>query len=191
VEGAADRGGHSLYCSLVANLNTGSFSRSMPVQLSAERQAVAQPVLRWISSSNVEGPAFAEEGSHLAFCGIGGFSEFHKDVHNAGISSRSGIEKQAVIGETDHGGDGTALLRGSGANDRDRPELCIEEHRRLRHDQIGLEFVRDIWPCCACVGVHGTIKVRKREGAVRYIGRIARLVMPGLEVRDLRPADTQ
>jgi hypothetical protein len=46
-------------------------------QLSAERQAVAQLILRRTSSSNVEGPAFAEEGSHLALCGIGGFSKCH------------------------------------------------------------------------------------------------------------------
>src|ERR1700720_345606 len=87
----------------------------------------------------------------------------------------------------------TACLYRGRPNDRNRREFSAEERAWLGHDQIGLEVLqaerRWGWE-------RRHIEVRKRETAIgqrsqRIRNRVARLVVPGLEVGGLGRADTE
>ena len=87
----------------------------------------------------------------------------------------------------------TACVYRGRPNDRNRREFSAEERAWLGHDQIGLEVLqaerRWGWE-------RRHIEVRKRETAIgqrsqRIRNRVARLVVPGLEVGGLGRADTE
>src|SRR5580765_6602258 len=67
----------------------------------------------------------------------------------------------------------------------------IKEQGRLRHDQVGLELVGNVSAAGTVVRIDSDVQVGKCQITIGDIGRVARLVVPSLEVRDLRAADTQ
>src|SRR5262250_501137 len=114
---------------------------------------------------------------------IGFFGKTHQDVHNPGVAVCRGVKEKSVFNKTLDGGYRTTLFGGSWANDGNGTKLCVQEERWLRHDQVRLGSV--------CLGWILWIKIRESEIAVGNVGSVAGLVLPSLEVHDLRPTDTQ
>src|ERR1700720_299029 len=86
----------------------------------------------------------------------------------------------------------TACLYRGRPNDRNRREFSAEERAWLGHDQIGLEVLEAERGWC---WKRRHIEVRKHKSAIgqrrRSINRVARLVMPGLEVHGLGRTDAE
>src|SRR5580692_10695499 len=87
----------------------------------------------------------------------------------------------------------TACLYRGRPNDRNRRKFSAEERAWLGHNQIGLEVLQAEWGR-RYKGRH--IEVRKHKTAIgqrsqRIRNRVARLVVPGLEVGGLGRADTE
>jgi hypothetical protein len=87
----------------------------------------------------------------------------------------------------------TACLYRGRPNDRNRRKFSAQERAWFGHDQIGLEVLQAEWGW-GWKGRH--IEVRKHktaigQGSQRIRNRVARLVVPGLEVGGLGRADTE
>jgi hypothetical protein len=66
-----------------------------------------------------------------------------------------------------------------------------EEQGRLRHNQVGLEFISNVDASRTIIRIDANVEVWKRKIAVRYVGRVACLIVPCLEVHGLAGPNAQ
>ncbi len=140
--------------------------------------------VRWLSRL-----CFAS--SDFAACFVRFLRQTHQRIHDPGVPVCRRVEEEAILSKADDGGHRASLLCGSWANDGDRAQLFVKKEGRFGHDQVGLELVCDVIAGGPGVGIDAGIEVGKRQVAVGDVGRVAGLVVPGLEVRDLAPANAQ
>src|SRR5580704_5046404 len=119
------------------------------------------------------------------------FRQAHELVHDPGVLVCRWIEEQAVLSKADDGGHSAALLSGRRTNDGDRAQTFVQEDGRFGHDQVGLEHIWNVFVRSPIVGIDAGVEVWKRKVAVGDEGRVASLVVPGLEVHDLAAADAE
>src|SRR5437763_13228657 len=122
---------------------------------------------------------------------IGCLCQTEENLHDAGILVGRRVQKEAIIDKALNRGYRSALFCGSWSDDRNGAELFAKEECRLGHDKVGLELVSNIGTASTAVGIDSCVEVRKGEIAVRYIRGVACFILPSLEVRDLRAANTQ
>jgi hypothetical protein len=122
---------------------------------------------------------------------IGCFSQTHEHIDDSGIFAGTRVEKQSVLGKADDGSYGPALSCGCWTDDRYRPQLGIQEYRRFGHDQVGLERIGGSGTLHSSIRIDPAVEVGEGQIAIRDVGCVAGLVVPGLEVHDFAAADAE
>src|SRR5260370_41877848 len=93
-------------------------------------------------------------------------------------------DEQTILGQSLHRAHGGAFSLGRTNDGTDR-EFAVQEWRRFRHDEVGLEVL---------AAERRGVEIREYETGIRRVGQrrgIAGLVLPGLEIGRLGGADAQ
>ena len=129
--------------------------------------------------------------SEPALRGIGFFRQTEKNLHDASVLIRRRIEKQSIIDEALDRGYCSAFFCGRWPDDGNGAELFVKEQSWLGHDEVGLEVVSNIRTGGTRFGINSAVEIWKCKVAIGDVRCVACLILPSLEVRDLRAADAK